>query len=77
MNEKHPKIKFTIEMERDTKLLFLDLIDKSNDDLAISIYRKQTYTDLGVNFLSTCNMKHRLYPSTHFSIELLNLHLII
>ena len=61
MNEKHPKIKFTIEMERGNKLPFVDLlIDKSDDDLDISIYRKQTYTDLGVNFLSACNMKYKL-----------------
>ena len=41
MNNKHPKMEFTIEMERDNKLLFLDLlIDKSDDDLDISIYRK-------------------------------------
>ena len=53
MNEKHPKIKFFLEMERDNKLPFLYLlIDKSDDDLDINIYRKQTYTDLGINFLS-------------------------
>ena len=61
MNERHPKINFTIERERDNKLPFLDLlIDKSDVDLDISIYRKQTYTDLGVNFLSACNMKYKL-----------------
>ena len=61
MNDKHPKIKFTIEMKSDNKLPFLDLLtDKFNDDLDISIYRKQTYTDLGVNFLSACNMKYKL-----------------
>ena len=61
MNERHHKIKFTIEMERDNKLPFLDLlIDKSDDDLNINIYRKPTYTDLGVNFLSACNMKYKL-----------------
>ena len=61
MNERHPKINFTIERERDNKLPFLDLlIDISDVDLDISIYRKQTYTDFGVNFLSACNMKYKL-----------------
>ena len=61
MNTRHPKIKFTIELERDNKLPFLDLlINKSDDDLDINIYRKPTYTDLGVNFLSACNMRYKL-----------------
>ena len=61
MNERHPKINFAIERERDNKLPFLDfLIDKSDDDIDISIHRKQTCTDLGVNFLSACDIKYKL-----------------
>ena len=61
LNSKHPKIKFTLETENEKKLPFLDLlVDKSNMELNISIYRKPTNTSLGVNFLSACFMKYKL-----------------
>ena len=53
LNSKHPKTKFTIETEKENKLPFLDLLtDKPNTELNISIYRRPTHTNLGVNFQS-------------------------
>ena len=61
MNNRHPNIKFTMEVENDNKLPFLDLlIEKSETTLNVNIYRKPSYTDLGVNFLSACYMKYKL-----------------
>ena len=61
MNSRHPNIRFTIEIEKENKLPFLDLlVNKSATELDISIYRKPTYTNLGVNFLSACYMKYKM-----------------
>ena len=55
INNQHPKIKFTMETERENKLSFLDiLISKNGNKLDTSIYRKETFSGLGVNFLSRC-----------------------
>ena len=53
LNSKHKNISFTSELEHDNKLPFLDiLIDKSNNKLSTDVYRKDTYTGLGLNYLS-------------------------
>ena len=53
LNTRHNNIKFTIEKEIYKKLPFLDiLVDKSNDKIHTSIYRKKTYTGLLLNFNS-------------------------
>ena len=53
LNTRHNNIKFTIEKEINKKLPFLDiLVDKSNDKIHTSIYRKKTYTGLLLNFNS-------------------------
>ena len=52
---KHHKINFTIEKETDRKIPFLDLLIKRSDSsLDIEIYRKETFTGLGINFISQC-----------------------
>ena len=53
MNGQHPKIKYTIEKEKDKKIAFLDtLLQKTEDGLKISVYHKATYTGLLMSFLS-------------------------
>jgi hypothetical protein len=53
INSLHPNIKFTYESEKDGKLNFLDMtIIKQNRSFATSIYRKPTYSDLGINYFS-------------------------
>ena len=45
LNSKHHNINFTIELEKDKKLPFLDmLIDRNNGKIITSVYRKPTFT---------------------------------
>ena len=61
MNSKHPKIKFTIETEREDQISFLDLlIKKVDDNIDISIYRKPSFTGLGINYISACYKNFKL-----------------
>lgn len=47
----NPNISFTVEHEQNNKLPFLDvLITRAGNGLSIHIYRKDTYTWLGVNY---------------------------
>ena len=51
LNTKHRNIKFTSELEKDGKLPFLDmLIDRTNNKIITSIYRKPTFTGLYTRF---------------------------
>ena len=54
VNGLHDQIKFTIEMETNSRILFLDTLIKRNDNGSISIlvYRKSTHTDQYLNFHS-------------------------
>ena len=53
LNSKHENIKFTVEHENEGKLPFLDvLLTRSGNSISTSIYRKPTFTGLGMNFLS-------------------------
>ena len=52
VNSKHPNIKFTCDIERDFKLPFLDVeISRHNGKFFTSVYRKSTFTGLGLNYL--------------------------
>ena len=69
MNNRHPRIKFTIETEENNKLPFLDLlISKHNNTFDLSIYRKPIFTNLGVNFISACyeNFKMNTFNTLFF-----------
>ena len=47
INARQPSIRFTIEREIEKKLSFLDvLLDNSHPSIAISVYRKKTFTGL-------------------------------
>ena len=53
LNNKHNNINFTVEHETDKKLPFLDiLLTRNGNSISTSIYRKPTFTGLGINFLS-------------------------
>jgi hypothetical protein len=55
LNGKHADIKFTMELENDKKLPFLDcLVSRDTNNFACSVYRKQTFTGLGLSFYSFC-----------------------
>ena len=62
LNEQHPNIKFTFELEQHGKLPFLDvLVDKKEGGgFYTSVYHKQTYTGLLTNFLSYIPMSYKL-----------------
>ena len=65
INGKHPNIRFTMEMEVNHKLPFLDvLFDNSNpaQSLVTSVFRKSTYTGLLTNFLSFSPFSYKLGP---------------
>ena len=62
INSIHPNIKFTIEEETDNKLPFLDIIiarDTSNN-FTTSVFRKKTFTGLGLHFYSFTPFKYKL-----------------
>ena len=62
LNKKHKKISFTIEMERDNKLSFLD-IDvircNTSSNFITSIYRKRTFSGMYTNFKSFIATKYK------------------
>ena len=53
LNNQHQSIKFTADIENNNKLAYLDvLIEKDNDKFKTSVYRKKTFTGLGISFFS-------------------------
>ena len=53
LNSKHSNIKFTVENETEGKLPFLDiLLTRGETGISTSMYRKPTYSGLGINYLS-------------------------
>ena len=73
LNSLHPNITFTVELENNTILHFLDvLIDRSND-FSTSVYRKPTFTRFFTNFGSfiPLSLKRSLVytlPNRYFKI---------
>lgn len=61
INNVHPSIKFTMETEHEASLNFLDLTIKRTDSgFETSVYRKKTFTGLGLNFFSACPLQYKL-----------------
>ena len=65
LNSKHRNINFTVENEHQNKLSFLDvnLIKNFNTNgftLDLDIFRKKTFTGLGMNFHSHTSLKYKL-----------------
>ena len=85
INSKHKNIHFTIEQELGGRIPFLDMmIAKKDGKLDFSVYRKPTFTGLGVNFLSECYTKYKInsiktlvYRAYNLSSSFLNFHLEI
>ena len=82
LNSKHPKIKFTCEIEKDSILPFLDVnVLKDPTGLQTSIYRKPTFTGQGLNWFSFCpsiykynSIKTLLNRAYNLSSSYLSLH---
>ena len=83
LNQKHPSIKFTIEMENNCKLSFLDVtVNRINNIFETSLFRKPSFTGLGSNFFSFCPLifkvnalKTLLYRAFHICSSYQALHL--
>ena len=61
MNTRHNNISFTMELEQNNQIPFLDiLIKKTSNGIDTSVYRKPTYTGLGINFISSCYENFKL-----------------
>ena len=80
LNNIDPNISFTIELEQDNKISFLDtLITRHGNNLKIDVFRKPTHTHRYLDFNSQHDIKHKLsaartlihraltLPSTHAS----------
>ena len=53
LNTRHEKIKFTFKKEKDNKLPFLDILISNNEsDLQTSVFHKEIYTGLLLNYFS-------------------------
>lgn len=60
MNSKHPNIKFTYETEQKNKLNFLDIaIERQQTKFVTSVYRKPSFSGLGMNFFSYISDKFK------------------
>ena len=61
LNAKHPNIKFTFECENNGTLSFLDTkISRENNNFVSSVYRKPTFTGLGLSFFSFCTFRFKI-----------------
>jgi hypothetical protein len=82
INNLHPNIQFTFEEENDNKLAFLDLlIHHTNNAFYTSVFRKPTFTGLGMKYFSFCSKKFKintiktlLYRAYHLSSDMFNFH---
>ena len=55
LNNFHSKIKFTYEMEVESKLAFLDIpLHHDGHDIITTVYRKVTNNDVYLNWYSFC-----------------------
>ena len=60
LNQQHRNIQFTIELSNNKTLSFLDLTITQNESLTTSVYRKDTFTGLGTNYLSFTSEKYKI-----------------
>ena len=61
INEFHPNIQFSMDIESNNQLSFLDLnIIRENNEFVTGIYRKSTFTGLGLNFFSHCSLEFKI-----------------
>lgn len=61
LNASDPKISFTIELENNSQIAFLDtLVSRRNGVVVIDVYRKPTHTDRYLDFSSHHDKKHKI-----------------
>ena len=61
INTFHQNIKFSMEVETNNNLSFLDInISRSNGNFLTSIFRKKTHTGLGLIFFSNCSFSFKI-----------------
>ena len=61
LNQRHPNMMFTTEKEADGQLPFLDcLVNRVNGQLTTSVFRKQTFTGLGLSFFSVTPFNYKI-----------------
>ena len=61
LNQRHPKIKFTIEKQTENQLSFLDLLITSNgNNFQTSVYRKNDSIGLYTNYLSCMPFSYKM-----------------
>lgn len=73
INQVHPSIKFTLELESNNKLNFLDFtIHKINNLLNFRIFRKPTQTDHNILSLSSHPHQHKMAAFNCYIHRLLN-----
>ena len=61
LNNRHINMNFTIDTEKDSKLTFVDIMTtKENDKFVHSIYRKPTFSGLGVSFSGYCHSSFKI-----------------
>lgn len=61
INNCHPNIQFSMDVENNNRLSFLDInIIRENNVFTTGIYRKGTFTGLGLNFFSHCSLDFKI-----------------
>ena len=61
LNNKHPNITFTVEHEAGDKMPFLVCsVCRVGDRFECSVYRKPTFSGLGMGFFSYCTFRYKL-----------------
>ena len=71
INRFHPNVNFTVEVENDSTLPFLDVsIFKNNNEFSTSLYRKKTFTGQYTDFARLSPKKYETIWSVFLSIVL-------
>ena len=61
LNSRHANIKFTKDEETHNKLNFLDVtVERSDNSFITNVYRKPTFTGLGISFFSFCTKQFKI-----------------
>ena len=62
LNDQHPNIKYTMENEKNNSIPFLDILISRTDNNKVkcSVFRKPTFTGLGLHYLSACYDKFKI-----------------